>query len=99
MCVWPAQVSAASARRGLATLPPACALRPQFYTWYFHALPLLLAHSDLTFARSASVMLGIEYAFNVGDAEGAGSRLSSIVLQCSHAVLLASLASTKTRML
>ena len=68
-------------------------LHYQFYTWYFHSLPLLLwGLTDLPSWACLAVMGGIEYAFNVGDAAGAGTPLSSAVLQAAHAVLLLGLA-------
>lgn len=64
-------------------------LHYQFYTWYFHALPFLLWTTDLPLAFRVAVLLGIEYAFNVGDATGAGTPLSSAILQQAHWLLLA----------
>ena len=64
-------------------------LHYQFYTWYFHALPFLLWRTDLPLALRVAVLLGIEYAFNVGDATGAGTPLSSAILQQAHWLLLA----------
>lgn len=67
-------------------------LHYQFYTWYFHALPFLLWSTDLPAVLCAAVLLGVEYAFNVGDAAGAGTPVSSAVLQAAHWVLLVALA-------
>jgi hypothetical protein len=67
-------------------------LHYQFYSWYFHALPWLLwGATDLPIPLRLAVMAGIEYAFNVGDATGAATPLSSAVLQQSHWLLLAAL--------
>jgi alpha-1,3-mannosyltransferase len=59
-------------------------LHYQFYTWYFHALPLLLWSGRLPLWVRLSCMACIEYAFNVGDADGAGSAFSSLLLQAAH---------------
>lgn len=40
---------------------------------------------------AGAALAGIEYAFNVGDAEGAGTPLSSAALQAGHAAILAAL--------
>ena len=67
-------------------------LHYQFYTWYFHALPLLLwGLTDLPTPLRLLVLAGIEYAFNVGDAGGAATPLSSAVLQLCHAALFVGL--------
>jgi alpha-1,3-mannosyltransferase len=67
-------------------------LHYQFYCWYFHALPWLLwGATNLPVPLRILILIGIEYAFNVGDAAGAASALSSAVLQQSHWLLLAAL--------
>jgi alpha-1,3-mannosyltransferase len=59
-------------------------LHYQFYSWYFHSLPLLLLNTKLP-ALIMVIMLGsIEYSFNVFPA----TPLSSGILQCSHLLLL-----------
>lgn len=68
-------------------------LHYQFYTWYFHSLPLLAAAARLPAPVIVVLLAGIEYAFNVGDAAGAGSALSSTVLQLCHFALLGALLS------
>lgn len=65
-------------------------LHYQFYSWYFHALPLLLwGATDLPLVLKVATLLGIEYAFNVGDAAGAATPFSSAVLQQAHWLMLA----------
>lgn len=59
-------------------------LHYQFYTWYFHALPLLLWRTSLPSVVRVAVLLAIEFGFNIGDADGAGSALSSMTLQIAH---------------
>jgi alpha-1,3-mannosyltransferase len=59
-------------------------LHYQFYTWYFHSLPFLLWETSLPTPVRLAVMLGIEYAFNVGDASGAANSASSLILQTAH---------------
>lgn len=67
-------------------------LHYQFYSWYFHTLPFLLAAVPRVPLLAKLVVLGgIEYAFNVGDASGAGTPLSSAVLQVAHMALFAAL--------
>ena len=70
-------------------------LHYQFYTWYFHSLPLLCHFAQLPLAATLAVMAGIEYAFNVGDAAGAGTPLSAFVLQACHFALLGALLAAK----
>ena len=53
------------------------------------ALPFLLWSTDLPLVLRVAILLGIEYAFNVGDAAGAGTALSSAILQQAHWLLLA----------
>ena len=66
-------------------------LHYQFYAWYFHSLPLLGAAAGLPLPALLAVCAGIEWAFNIGDAAGAGSPLSSFVLQACHFALLGAL--------
>jgi hypothetical protein len=70
-------------------------LHYQFYSWYFHALPALAlgwgASSGLPLALRLAALGAVEWAFNVGDAAGAGSPASSAALQVGHAVVLACL--------
>lgn len=66
-------------------------LHYQFYTWYAHALPLLLWRTDLPLVVRVAVLATIEAAFNVGDAAGAGTPFSSAALTSAHMLLLASL--------
>jgi alpha-1,3-mannosyltransferase len=70
-------------------------LHYQFYTWYFHTLPLLYMVAGLPLPVMVALSGGIEYAFNVGDASGAGSPLSSAVLQACHFLLLGALLAAK----
>jgi len=62
-------------------------LHYQFYSWYFHALPLLAWQTPLPVPLRLAVMAGIEYAFNVYPSTNA----SSAVLQVCHFVLLGAL--------
>ena len=66
-------------------------LHYQFYTWYFHSVPLLCHFAGLPMAASLAISAGIEFAFNVGDETGAGSPLSSFILQACHFALLGAL--------
>ena len=73
-------------------------LHYQFYCWYFHSVPMLLWMTSLgpnsstktvnnvVFALVLNMLAvaGIEYAFNVFPA----TKLSSAMLQISHAYLL-----------
>jgi alpha-1,3-mannosyltransferase len=64
----------------------------QFYTWYFHTIPLVLAAAtSIPWFLRLAAFAGIEYAFNVGDATGAGSPLSSAILQMAHLVVFTGL--------
>lgn len=64
----------------------------QFYTWYFHTIPFILWRArDIPWYLKVMVFLAIEYAYNVGDAMGAGSPFSSGVLQSCHFLLLSML--------
>lgn len=74
-------------------------LHYQFYCWYAHALPALAAWAAGAAPRSrvwplvlAGALCCIEYAFNVGDASGAGTPTSAAALQAGHAVILLGLA-------
>ena len=61
-------------------------LHYQFYSWYFHTLPLLAWMADDMPMAMRVVLIGmIEYAFNVFPA----TAFSSYVLQSAHFVLLA----------
>lgn len=65
----------------------------QFYTWYFHSLPFLLwRFTDMPVVVRLAILAGIEFGFNVGDADGAGSQLSSGILQACQLLLLAGIA-------
>jgi alpha-1,3-mannosyltransferase len=66
-------------------------LHYQFYSWYFHALPLLLWSSNYSLVLRGIVLLGIEYSFNVFPA----TPLSSGLLQLVHWVILISIKSPK----
>ena len=74
-------------------------LHYQFYSWYFHALPAIAcgwaASSRLPLAVRLAALAGIEWAFNVGDKDGAGSPASSAALQVGHWTLLLALALAK----
>lgn len=59
-------------------------LHYQFYSWYFHSLPLLLLCTKLPHLMMITTMGSIEYSFNVFPA----TPLSSGVLQCSHLIIL-----------
>lgn len=77
-------------------------LHYQFYCWYFHSVPMLLwmtsfgpnsltkTVNNVVFALVANVLAvaGLEYAFNIFPA----TKLSSAVLQISHAYLLSKVA-------
>ena len=70
-------------------------LHYQFYSWYFHSLPLLLWHCRLGAGAGAGaavlmrlgVMAAIEVCFNVFPA----TPVSSLLLQLCHALLLVAL--------
>ena len=62
-------------------------LHYQFYSWYFHSLPLLLWMTDLPILTKVAIMSLIEYAFNIFPA----TPMSSASLQFAHFVLLISL--------
>jgi len=66
-------------------------LHYQFYTWYFHALPFLLWSTRLQIIVKVIVMIGIEYGFNVGNADGAATPVSSLIIQISHLTCLIAL--------
>lgn len=70
-------------------------LHYQFYSWYWHSLPYLLctAASALPPIVKVVILGAIEYAFNVGDAEGAGTAASSAGLQAAHFLLLTAVVS------
>ena len=62
-------------------------LHYQFYSWYFHSLPLMLwTASDNLHLTMRVILLGtVEYGFNVFPA----TEVSSIALQTSHFIWLA----------
>ena len=62
-------------------------LHYQFYTWYFHALPLLLWHAALPTPARLVVWVGIELSFNIFPA----TPKSSALVQCCHLALLGAL--------
>ena len=62
-------------------------LHYQFYSWYFHSLPLLLWHSQLPNVVRVAVWLGVEVAFNVYPATTA----SSLLLQACHVIMISGL--------
>jgi len=66
-------------------------LHYQFYSWYFHSLPLLLWTTDLPLWCKVIVMCTVEYSFNVFPA----TPVSSALLQLAHCVTLAGLWSAK----
>lgn len=59
-------------------------LHYQFYSWYFHALPLLLYYSPLHYSVSAMLMVLIEVCYNIYPS----TPWSSLALQACHLVLL-----------
>ena len=63
-------------------------LHYQFLLWYWHALPFLLWRTRVPVVVRLAVLAAVEYAFNVGDAAGAGTPWSSAVLQAAHLTLL-----------
>ena len=66
----------------------------QFYTWYWHALPVLLWSADVLPVWSKLILLLMfEYAWSYGldKVEGTSTFLSSLVLQIAHFTLLLSL--------
>ena len=63
-------------------------LHYQFLLWYWHALPFLLWRTRVPVVVRLAVLAAVEYAFNVGDAAGAGTPWSSAVLQAAHLALL-----------
>jgi alpha-1,3-mannosyltransferase len=66
-------------------------LHYQFYSWYFHQLPLLLWSCGwLPGAAVAAVLAAVEMAFNVYPA----TARSSLLLQAAHALVLAAVATT-----
>jgi len=65
-------------------------LHYQFYSWYFHAIPLLLWVSpSYPIAVRIVLWIMVEYAFNVFPA----TPTSSVILQVAHAAILLSLQS------
>jgi hypothetical protein len=69
-------------------------LHYQFYTWYFHSLPFLLWRDGIgtPWPLKLLAVAAIEYAFNVGDAAGAGTPASSAILQAAHWFILVGVA-------
>jgi alpha-1,3-mannosyltransferase len=66
-------------------------LHYQFYAWYAQSLPLLLWSCRVPAPLALAAVATIEVAFNVGDAKGAGTPLSSAALTAAHAVVLVGL--------
>ena len=66
-------------------------LHYQFYTWYFHSLPLLVGCSGVHPVVSLAVLAGVEYGFNATDAAGEPTPRGAVVLQVAHVLLLAGL--------
>jgi alpha-1,3-mannosyltransferase len=66
-------------------------LHYQFYAWYAQSLPLLGWAAGLPAPALVAALGAIEWAFNVGDARGAGTPASSGALAAAHAVLLGGL--------
>ncbi len=62
-------------------------LHYQFYSWYFHSIPLLLWHIQVPDAVRVAVWLGIEIAFNFYPATPA----SSLLLQLCHLIIIVGL--------
>ena len=62
-------------------------LHYQFYSWYFHSLPLLLWHAQLPDIVRVAIWFGVELAFNVYPA----TATSSLLLQLCHVVIIAGL--------
>ena len=62
-------------------------LHYQFYSWYFHTIPMLLWHTQLHVLVKLLIFAGIEYAFNVFPANA----MSSIILQLCHICMLVAL--------
>ena len=62
-------------------------LHYQFYSWYWHSLPLLLWHASIPTVLRLSILVVIEVAFNVFPA----TSISSAMLQTAHLVLLLAL--------
>ena len=60
----------------------------QFYTWYFHAMPLLLWRAPLPTSARLAVLAALEFSFSywLDPVEGTSTPLSSAVLQLAHAV-------------
>ncbi len=62
-------------------------LHYQFYSWYFHSLPLLLFQTHLPLLMSGIIILCIEVSFNIYPAQW----WSSLLLQICHIAIFASL--------
>lgn len=70
------------------------------FAGYKQLLQRVLGQSSMLSYLAAVVFaaqFGVEYAFNIGDASGAGTPFSSLVLQVSHAVLLLGLLLVPTK--
>jgi len=59
-------------------------LHYQFYSWYFHALPLLLWLTKMPMMLRVIIVFMVEFAFNVFPA----TALSSAVIQLAHVITL-----------
>ncbi len=61
-------------------------LHYQFYSWYFHSLPIILWNTKLPVPITIFILLVIEICYNVYPS----TVWSSILLQASHAIILLS---------
>ena len=59
-------------------------LHYQFYSWYFHTIPLMLCLTNATITMQVFLLVMVEYAFNVFPA----TPWSSVILQTAHMSIL-----------